>query len=184
VRRAAAIVVVIVFAGILALVFLGRLYRIPSQAMEPTVEINDRVFALKVGDPGVGDIVVHNPPAEAEAGAECAEPPPRGAMCSTPYRDRGRVTFIKRVVAEGGDRIALRDGRVIRNGRPERERFDCLGEACDFPREITVPRGYLYVLGDNRGASDDSRFWGPIPEDWVRGRVVARYWPPDRVGGL
>ena len=183
-RAAASIVIAVVFLAVLALVLFGRTYRIPSESMEPTVEINDRVLALKVGDPGVGDIVIHNPPVEADSG-ECAEPPPSGAMCAAPSRDRGNVTFIKRVVAEGGDRIALRRGRVIRNGRPVDEPFGCReGGTCDFPREITVPRGHLFVLGDNRGASDDSRFWGPVPEDWVRGRVVARYWPPSRVGGL
>ena len=45
------------------------------------------------------------------------------------------------------------------------------GEGCDFPRRITVPDGHYFLLGDNRGASDDSRFWGPVPLEWIQGRV-------------
>jgi signal peptidase I len=187
-RRVAGAVFAVVagalFGGAVLIGILGRAYRIPSQSMEPTVRLDDRVIALRLSGGGLRDIVSHNPPAAAETGAGCAEPPPRRAMCARPHGERGDVTYIKRVVAVGGDRIALRGGRVIRNGRPVDEPFRCSGEGCDFPREITVPRGHLYVLGDNRGASDDSRFWGPIPEDWVRGKVVVRYWPPSRAGGL
>jgi signal peptidase I len=45
-----------------------------------------------------------------------------------------------------------------------------------------IPRGEYFMLGDNRGDSDDSRFWGPIPESWIIGEVFATYWPPDRIG--
>ena len=58
------------------------------------------------------------------------------------------------------------------------------GQGCDLPRPITVPRGYVFCMGDNRGASDDSRFWGPMPEDWVIGEAFATYWPPKRIGTL
>ena len=76
-------------------------------------------------------------------------------------------------MARGGDRIALRGGKVIRNGKPETTKGPraCSDAGCDFPREITVPEGHLFLLGDNRGASDDSRFWGPVPEDSVVGRL-------------
>jgi signal peptidase I len=179
-----AVVAVAIFAAAVLIGVFGRAYRIPSESMQPTVKVGDRVMALRFAGAGVGDVVIHNPPAAAESGAGCAEPPPEGAMCARPQRERGSVSYIKRVVAVGGDRIALRGGRVIRNGRPRDEPFRCRGEGCDFPEEITVPRGYLYVLGDNRGASDDSRFWGPIPEAWVRGKVVLRYWPPSGLGGV
>jgi signal peptidase I len=77
-------------------------------------------------------------------------------------------------VAVGGDRIAMRDGKVIRNGSPETTTGlgECTpDEGCNFPREITVPDDHLFLLGDNRGSSDDSRFWGPVPEDWLLGRL-------------
>ena len=85
------------------------------------------------------------------------------------------MTFVKRIVAEGGDRISMRDGKIIRNGKPETTKGPQVCEesdGCDYPREITVPEGHFFALGDNRGASDDSRFWGPVPED----QVIGRYW--------
>ena len=55
---------------------------------------------------------------------------------------------------------------------------------CTFPRSITVPKGDYYMMGDNRGESDDSRFWGPVPQNWVIGVAFFTYWPPDRIGFL
>jgi signal peptidase I len=68
----------------------------------------------------------------------------------------------------------MRGGKIIRNGKPETTDGPraCEGDPCEFPQAITVPAGHLFMLGDNRGASDDSRFWGPVPEDWV----IGRYW--------
>ena len=80
-----------------------------------------------------------------------------------------------------------RDGHVVRNGKLQSETFTapCAGgQGCDLPRAITVPQGYVFCMGDNRGASDDGRFWGPIPIDWVIGNAFATYWPPKRVGTL
>jgi signal peptidase I len=68
----------------------------------------------------------------------------------------------------------MRDGQVVRNGEVAREPYiaDCGGgEGCTFQRPITIPEGHYFLLGDNRGASDDSRFWGPIPLEWIEGRV-------------
>ena len=84
------------------------------------------------------------------------------------------MSFIERVVAGPGDRIVLHEGRVERDGELADEPYiaDCGGfEGCNFPRPITVPDGHYFMLGDNRGASDDSRFWGPVPLEWILGRV-------------
>jgi signal peptidase I len=51
-----------------------------------------------------------------------------------------------------------------------------------LPQEITIPADHYFMMGDNRGESDDSRFWGPIPRDWIIGKAFATYWPPSRVG--
>jgi signal peptidase I len=75
---------------------------------------------------------------------------------------------------------------VIRNGTREPDAFtlpcDASGVGCSFPGTITVPDGSFVMMGDNRGGSDDSRFWGPIPKKWVIGTVFATYWPPNRIG--
>src|SRR4029078_10203855 len=95
--------------------------------------------------------------------------------------------FIKRVVAGPGDKIAIRDGHVILNGKRQKESFaePCGGgEGCDLPREITVPADHYFMMGDNRGSSDDSRFWGPVPRKWIIGEAFATSWPPKRIGLL
>jgi signal peptidase I len=56
------------------------------------------------------------------------------------------------------------------------------GSSCNLPEEITIPPDHYFMMGDNRGSSDDSRFWGPIPRDWIIGKAFATYWPPDRIG--
>jgi signal peptidase I len=91
------------------------------------------------------------------------------------------------VVAVGGDTIAIRNGHVIRNGKLASEPFTlpCGGvSGCDFPQPIRVPRGDIFLMGDNRGESDDSRYWGPLPVSRVIGAAFVSYWPPSQVGGL
>jgi signal peptidase I len=167
-------------------------YQIPSGSMEPTLKIGDRVLVDRAGhrlgaQPEVGDIVVFHPPAGADRDeAVCGAPAP-DRPCAAPTADKSDQTFIKRVVALGGDRLAIHDGHVIRNGRRAAEPFAaaCGGlDGCDYAQAITVPKGYVYVLGDNRGASLDSRFWGPVPVDWVIGQARAAYWPPSHLGTL
>jgi signal peptidase I len=79
---------------------------------------------------------------------------------------------IKRVVGLPGDVLAMVNGHVIRNGKREADAYaqSCSG-ACTFPKPITVPAGDYYVLGDNRGASADSRLYGPIPRAWIIGTL-------------
>jgi signal peptidase I len=159
---------------IVSFVLLGAVYRAPSESMVPTIKAGDRFAVLKVGTPKLGDIVVHYPPAGAETGDGCAAKPRAGEMCARSLGGHADVKFVKRIVAVGGDRISMRDGKVVRNGRPETTDGPqaCSGRECNFPRTITVPEGTYYMLGDNRGASDDSRFWGPVRTDWV----IGRYW--------
>jgi signal peptidase I len=193
----ALLLVVAVVLAIALQAFAIKPYRIPSSSMEPTLHVGDRVlvdrFAKRVlgHDPKAGDIVVFHPPAGADPSSPVCGDTNQGqgssTPCSKPTPEKSSQTFIKRVVGVGGDRIALRGGHVIRNGEPAKEPFaapcDPSSGACDFPTEITVPKGYIYMLGDNRGNSDDSRFWGPVPLGWVVGKSFATYWPPKRIGG-
>jgi signal peptidase I len=171
--------------------FLVKPYKIPSESMVPTLEIGQRVLVNRLGErfsnPEVGDVIVFNPPAGAESDNQCGERPRDGAPCLKPTATRADVNYIKRVVAGPGDRLQIDNGRVILNGRPAKEEFarpcDPGGE-CDYPREVTIPAGHYFMMGDNRGESDDSRFWGPVPEKWIIGGAFATYWPPGRVGLL
>jgi signal peptidase I len=162
--------------AVIAFALLGGMYRAPSESMEPTIHHGDRFAVLKVGTPEVGDVVVFHAPLGGVSGEEMCGggAPPAGQMCAVPAQRQADVKFVKRIVAEGGDRISMRDGRIIRNGK--RETTDgpraCDGMPCNFPAPVEVPKGHFFMLGDNRGASDDSRFWGPVPEDWV----IGRYW--------
>ena len=172
--------------------FLVKPYRIPSESMVPTLEIGQRVLVNRIGarfgDPDVGDVVVFHPPAGAEQDNTCGSgPPPDGQVCKRPTEEKADVNFIKRVVAGPGDRIAIQGGHVILNGELQQEDFirPCGGgEDCDFPRAVTVPADHYFMMGDNRGASDDSRFWGPVPRDWIIGGAFGTYWPPNRIGLL
>lgn len=171
--------------------FLVKPYRIPSESMVPTLQIGQRVLVNRIGErfthPSVGDIVVFHPPEGATTNT-CGEgAPPLGAACNEPTGTRADVNFIKRVVAGPGDRIAIDGGHVILNGKRQSEPFirecDETGQ-CEFPTEITVPADHYFMMGDNRGSSDDSRFWGPVPEKWIIGQAFATYWPPKRIGLL
>jgi signal peptidase I len=159
--------------------------------MVPTLVEGQRILVNRIGnrfsDPEIGDVVVFHPPAGAENGVSCGAPPPEGQPCDTPTEERADVNFVKRVVAGPGDRISIDDGHVVLNGEPQDENFirPCgEGSDCDFPREITVPADHYFMMGDNRGASDDSRFWGPVPREWIIGGAFATYWPPKRIGLL
>ena len=189
------LVLIVVVALGLALgiqAFLVKPYRIPSESMVPTLQVGQRVLVNRVSgrlsDPDVGDIVVFHPPAGAEQDNMCGEgQPPEGEACDKPTPQRADVNFIKRVVAGPGDRLSIRNGHVILNGKPQKESFIAPcggGEGCDFPRTITIPADHYFMMGDNRGSSDDSRFWGPVPRKWIIGPAFATYWPPKRIGLL
>jgi signal peptidase I len=169
--------------------FLIKPYRIPSESMVPTLEIGQRVLVNRLGnnfgDPKVGDILVFHPPTGAEDNNECGDPDqPNGAACDEPTAKPAKVNYIKRVVGVPGDTISIVDGRVIRNGKPTKEPFIAKcgsGSGCQFPKAIKIPADHYFMMGDNRGMSDDSRFWGPVKRDWIIGGAVATYWPPRRI---
>jgi signal peptidase I len=172
--------------------FIVKPYRIPSQSMEPTLHVSQRVLTNRlINHPSVGDIVVFHPPRGADPQPPVCGNPMQGGghqqPCDTPTPAQSGQTFIKRVVGGPGDRITISGGHVIRNGVREKDSYiaPCGSDAsCNFPKSITIPPGDYFMMGDNRGASDDSRFWGPVPDKWVIGVAFATYWPPDRIGFL
>jgi signal peptidase I len=158
--------------------------------MEPTLEVGQRVlvnrFIYHPTDPKIGDIAVFHPPAGADAGGVCGAPRKTGEVCAEPTAKRSDQNFIKRIVAGPGDRLAVRNGIPVVNGvvkRGEDYIRPCgNGSGCDFPKPIRIPPDHYFMMGDNRGESQDSRFWGPVPREWIIGKAFATYWPPDRVG--
>ena len=170
--------------------FLVKPFRIPSESMVPTLDIGQRVLVDRVtknfSDYGRGDVLVFKPPAGSDTNS-CGVRHSSQSACPRPTNGRSDTNFIKRVVAVGGDRLKVVRGAVYINGERQSEAFARLDDGCNIcnlPREITFPKGYYFMMGDNRGASADSREWGPIPKDWVIGQAFATYWPPGKVGLL
>jgi signal peptidase I len=172
--------------------FVVKPYKIPSGSMEPTLNIGQRILAFRLSThPGVGDIVVFHPPAGADpmppVCGNAAQGGGHAQACDRPTTQRSSQTFIKRVVGVPGDRLRILNGHVYRNGVREKDSYilPCqAGEECTFPKTIVVPAGDYYMMGDNRGDSDDSRFWGPVPQKWIIGEAFFTYWPPDRIGTI
>jgi signal peptidase I len=187
-----ATVAVAIGLALLIQAFIVKPYRIPSGSMEPTLHINQRILANRLIDhPSLGDIVVFHPPVGAEEGngacGDASEGPGHQQPCGMPTPQESGTTFIKRVVGLPGDRISIESGHVIRNGVQEKDSYIApCGDAsdCTFPKPVVVPRGEYFMMGDNRGFSDDSRFWGPVPDKWIIGVAFFTYWPPDRIGFL
>ena len=185
------IVIVAIAIGLALLIqaFLLKPYRIPSESMEPTLDVGQRVlvsrFNYHFSDPDKLDVVVFHPPKGADSNTCGAEKSPDQA-CPKPTSERDSVNFIKRIVAGPGDTLAIREGHAIVNGQRQKDDFTrpCAPGTCNFPRPIKIPPGHFFMMGDNRGASDDSRFWGPVPEKWIIGQAFFTYWPPDRIGIL
>jgi signal peptidase I len=125
--------------------------------MEPTLHDGDALvidtLTYRFADPAVGDIVVATAP------------------------DTGQ-SVVKRVVATSGDLIGIEDGVLMRNGRAVDEPYANQDQMSGYYwGPVTVPEGMVFLLGDNRLESVDSRSYGPVPVDAVEGRYVFRVWP-------
>jgi signal peptidase I len=163
---------------------VDRLYRMPSGSMAPTVPRGAIVLidptAYPRQRPAIGQVVIFHPPAGADGpSASCANPH-QGAgdskqACEKSTSAASTQTSLKRIVAGPGDRLAIVNGHVILNGRRESDPYitPCRDiPACNLPTPIVIPAHHYFLLGDNRGASDDSRFWGPVRRSQLIGPVV------------
>ena len=156
----------------LQVTFVHQALAVPSGSMEGTIMTGDRVYVEKISyylrDPKPGDIVTFQDP----------EIP-------------GRV-LIKRCIAVGGQTVDLQDGRVVvdgvaldepyTRGLPSEPLKTALGVEISYP--FTVPAGHLWVMGDNRTNSNDSRYFGAVDEDALTGRAALVYWPLNDFGPL
>jgi signal peptidase I len=201
VRSIVELVVILAIAVGLALAIQALIvkpYRIPSGSMEPTLAVGQRVLVNRLGmdfgHPHVGEIAVFHPPESAETqmcGPVAHQVKPGGEACDLPVAKESSTNFIKRIVAGPGDEIYVKEGHVYRRAAGQsrfvREQDSYIkpcgaSSECNFTMPIKIPAGHWFMMGDNRGDSDDSRFWGPVPTSWIIGQAVATYWPPDRIG--
>ena len=160
-----------VLIALTAQAFLVQAFWIPSESMVPTLEVGDRVLvnklAYKAHDVNHGDLVVfERPPEAAQAGQDDIK------------------DLIKRVIAVGGDTIESRDGLVYVNGERIEEPYLVEGTPTDVCRSPRCPRAHVFVMGDNRTNSEDSRDFGPIDEDTIVGRAVVKVLPLSDLGWL
>jgi signal peptidase I len=175
--------VVAIGLALLIQAFLVKPYRIPSPSMVDTLLVKDRVLVNRVvyhlRDVERGDIVVFRWP-----------------------EDRDFV-FIKRVMGLPGDTLQAKDGLLYVNGVAQDEPYvhttsgvtdptepappiagTTMSDPWSLSAEYTVPQGSYFMMGDNRTNSDDSRVWGPVPEDDIIGAAFFIYWPLDRLGPI
>jgi signal peptidase I len=185
-------IAVAVGLAILIQAFIVKPYRIPSSSMVPTLDPGQRVLTNRLANhPSVGDVVVFHPPHGADFNNPVCGNSSQGTghaqACDQPTAQESSQTFIKRVVAGPGDTIFIQNGHVYRNGVREKDGYiaPCgVDSSCNFQSPIKVPPGHYFMMGDNRGLSDDSRFWGPVPDNWIIGVAFFTYLPPDRLGTL
>lgn len=168
--------------------FVAQAFRIPSASMDPQLAVGDRVvvsrLAYDLHEPRRGDVVVFDCP----LGAGCA-PEESGSFATRAVdtvlealllRQPGVEEFIKRVVALPGETVEGREGRVWIDGKPLVEPY--LGEGVvtsDFG-PVTVGEDKVWVMGDNRPNSTDSRVFGQVDVETIVGRAFIRVWPPTR----
>jgi len=145
--------------------FVVQVTEVRQRSMEDTLHQNDRVLVSKLdyrfSAPQRGDIIVFNPPIDSS------------------------IPYVKRVIALGGETIDLRNGRVFVDNRPiefpETRGLQTQPQAPRITYPFQVPEGEVFVLGDNRTQSSDSRTFGSVPVTNIIGKVILRFWPPDRL---
>lgn len=164
----------IVFIGlilaILIRVFIAEPRFIPSESMSPTLAIGDRLVIEKVSyrfrQPQDHDIVVFTPPPQLQT-----------------LGYHANQAFIKRIIAHGGETVAVKQGKVYVNHKPINE--DYILEMPKYNLDtVEVPLGYIFVMGDNRNNSNDSHIWGFLPQENIIGKAIFTFWPLKHFGKI
>ncbi len=186
------IVKVVVVALLIAIVirsFVIQPYIIPSGSMLNTLQVGDRLFVTKFS------YGIHLPFVEKEI-ISLGEPK-HGDIIVFPFPNDKSIDYIKRVVGVPGDVLEIRDKQLYRNGQAVREEYaihtdPSMTARRDTMKPVLVPPGKVFVMGDNRDYSEDSRFWGFVDKETIHGRAAVIYWSSidfvnikwDRVGTM
>jgi signal peptidase I, bacterial type len=173
------LIVCALFIALLIRTFVIQPYYIPSGSMLTTLQSGDRLFITKfsygihlpfvsseilaTGEPEIGDIIVF------------------------PYPENPDVDFVKRVVGLPGDTVEIRNKQLFRNGKPLQEPYIShtdpliVNSVRDNMAPVTVPEGKVFVMGDNRDYSQDSRFWGFVDKTTIHGKALILYWSSENL---
>ncbi|MDD5427999.1 MAG: signal peptidase I [Candidatus Omnitrophica bacterium] len=173
----------IIIAVILALfirTFVVQAFKIPSGSMIPTFQVGDRIFVNKFLYGAKVPFLNANLPAVRQ--------PARGDIIVFISPDAPKKDFVKRLIAVGGERVEIKDGKIIVDGKaveePSSIRSFYYYNGGDYGKEgqvIDVPKDSYFVLGDNSASSRDSRFWGFVPKKNLLGKAIVIYWPIHRM---
>lgn len=187
-RELPILLLVALLIAVLIKTFLFQAFYIPSGSMEEALQVNDRVLVAKqsyrIGDIERGDVVVFDEPnGQARTQENVVQAIVRNVAesigVSTP-----RTEFIKRVIALPGETVEIRNNEVLVDGAAIDEPYLPGGVRMRDMDPVTIPEDHVWVMGDNRNVSDDSRSFGPVPVDTIVGRAMTIIWPPSNWGGL
>ena len=173
--------------------FVAQAFYIPSGSMIPQLNVGDRVVVSKVSydmhDPNRGDIIVFDAPPRAPGVRQATKRTGVGRVVRDVFESIGVLQpsteeYIKRVIALPGETVQGKDGHVFINGRELVEPYLPPGTTTSDFAPVAVPKGGLWVMGDNRANSSDSRVFGTIRRRTVVGRAILRVWPASRAAFL
>lgn len=172
---------------------------VKQDSMYPTVVNGERVLVVRpwltFSDFEFGDIVTFEAPIDNKLYVNVDPENPVAqyeqytglTLFLYDFMDVNKVNYIKRVIGVAGDHIQIKDGAVYRNGEKLEETYIRTSETTsqeDEYSDVIVPEGTVYVMGDNRASSKDSRSFGCVPVDRVNGKVVCRIWPLNKLGAI
>jgi signal peptidase I len=187
-RELPLLVLIALVLAVIIKTFAFQAFWIPSRSMAGTLEVNDRVMvsklAYRLGDVARGDVIVFDDPSGPESDGESLLASAWRNLTESVGLSAPKTEFIKRVVALPGETLEIIDNRVLVDGTVIDEPY--LEPSVEMPDfgPVAVPAGSVFVMGDNRNSSRDSRYFGAIPLDDVVGKAFVLMWPLRRIGGL
>jgi signal peptidase I len=198
-RELPILVILALLVSLLIKSFLVQFFYIPSGSMENTLQVRDRVAVNRVpfigNDVSRGDVIVFRDPAgwlpeaSSVSGNRVTNAIREGLVIVGVIPNPTKQYLVKRVIGVAGDKVVAKDQVLTINGKPTSEPYIFAGNTpSDTDFNITVPEGKVWVMGDHRGASGDSRVHqddvnnGMVPVEKITGRVIATIWPLSRIG--